>query len=255
MFRISSGRSDNNWISFTAGSHTSRAIREPNGEIKTETVKKSSVPTKWINIKHPLFFYVNGLMSVFILYILPFIKGYKINPMIRNGDLSSNYYLVSVALLSILLIVQVLFTTIINDPKRNLRRNHGAEHKVFTAFRKTNKIPTINKAKQYSRICNVCGATIISALITGQLIGYFLYINYGFMIAEKVLFFVPIILHGIFPFNFFGKVVQFITTNEPNDDNIELAIEALTALMHAENPGYFITPEIAERILKDIFRF
>lgn len=252
QFRITSGRSNENWISFTAGSHTSRAIREPNGEIKTETVNESSVPSKWEEIKYSVVHYLYVIFAVFAFYIMPFIKGYKLNPMIRNNELGSNYYLISAVLLSIISVIQIL-TLIINDPRKKLRRNHGAEHKVFTAYNKLKRIPTINEAKTFPRICNVCGVTVFSALITGQLIGFFLYTNYGIMLSEKFLFFVPLLLHSIFPFNFLGKLAQFFTTDEPNDDNIELAIAALTELMHAENPGYFIAEMMKDRFFKSLF--
>lgn len=251
MLNLSSGCSNENWISYTTVEHTSRAIRHKNGEIVTETVKDFTVTSKWDDTTHSVASYLFCIFSWFVLLIIPIIKGYHINPMIKNHEISSCYYFVSTILLVILSII-VILRIIITDPKEKLRKNHGAEHKVFTAYEKLEHIPTIDEAKHFPRICNVCGVTIYSSLITAQLIGFFIYTKYGIMIHEIVLFFVPIFLHSIFPFNFLGKVAQFFTTIEPDDDNIELAIAALTELMHAENPIYFTEQKLKENLMEEI---
>lgn len=238
MTHVSSGRSETNWISFSAGSYTARAIREKNGEIKTEAVR-GKLPAKWIDTRVTVLSVLWGIFVWIVFYILPIIKGYRLNPMIKNGEVSPYYYLISAASLTIISVIAVI-SLVIKDKTGSTRKNHGAEHKVFTAYKKLgHRIPDLYEVKRFPRICNVCDITLYSALIVGQLIGFFMYIIYGIMIPEKVLFFVPICLHFIFPFNFLGKIAQIFTTAEPDDDNIELAIAALTELIRAENPLYF----------------
>ncbi len=251
MLTISMGHSDKNWISYTGLSHTSRAIRQSDGEIKTETVSKKAPPSNWSTLQfNPVTSFLFGIFSTFVIYILPIIKGFWLNPMIKRHEVSSYYYLISVPLIILLIIFGVI--SIINtDPKHEIRKNHGAEHKVIRAYEELEYIPTINKAQNFSRISSGCGATIYSALITGQLIGYFVYIYYGFMIPELLLYIVPLFFHSVFPFNLFGKIVQFFTTDKPDDDNIELAIAALTELMHTENSIYFAEQKALENFKKE----
>lgn len=245
MLVIMNGRSDKNWISFSAGKHTSRAIRQKNGEITTETIEGVKPPSNWITLRlNPVANLLLTIFSCFVVYLLPLLKGYWINPMIKNHQISSNYYLISVPFL-ILLCIIIISIIIIKDKNKTLRKNHGAEHKVFTAYNDLKCIPTVNQAKCYSRICKSCSITIYSALITAQLIGFLVYHINGAMIPEIILFLVPLLLlHSTFPFNVLGKFAQFFTTAEPDDDNIELAIEALTEIVRTEDRWYFFTQSI-----------
>ncbi len=235
MFKItiSKGRSEVDRIMFADSSNnTGTAIRKANGEIETEyksaeqirkELKKELITSKMI---------LATIFNIFWLFGLPIIKGYFINPMIKNNSINIAFYLISTVFL-----ITLTFIGVISLYKQGseIRKNHGAEHKVYAAYKKLGYIPTVQKAQCFSRICNVCGATIYSALITGQLIGFIVYICTGFMIPEKLLFLVPFLLHSIFPFNFLGKLVQFITTKEPDDSNIELAISAIRTLQYKGN--------------------
>ncbi len=251
MLTLSLGHSDKNWISYTGLSHTSRAIRQSDGEIKTETVSEKTPPSNWSTLlPNPVITFLLGIFSTFVVYIIPMIKGFCLNPMIKRCEISSYYYLISVPLLFLMVCFSIIFG-ITKDPKHKLRKNHGAEHKVMRAYERLEYIPSIAEAKEFSRIYKSCGVTIFSALITGQLIGYFVYLSFGFMIPELLLFIIPLFLHSIFPFNLLGKLLQFFTTDEPDDDNIELAIVALTELMHTENPEYFYEQESIEDFKED----
>ncbi len=116
-------------------------------------------------------------------------------------------------------------------------RNHGAEHKVFSAYKKLGRIPTVEEANHFSRINKACGVTIYSAFITAQLIGFIVYIHTSYIIPEILLFLIPLFFQTIFPFNFIGKLAQFFTTSKPQKRNIELAIAALSALERRELLG------------------
>lgn len=249
MLVIMNRRSDKNWISFSAGKHTSRAIRQKNGEITTETIDGIKPLSSWssLHLNNVANFLLN-IFSCFVVYLLPLLKGFWINPMIKNHQISSNYYLISVPFLILLCIISISIL-IIKDKNKSLRKNHGAEHKVFAAYNDLKCIPTVNQAKYYSRICKTCSITIYSALITAQLIGFLVYHISGAMIPEILLFLVPLLLlHSTFPFNVLGKWAQFFTTAEPDDDNLELAIEALTELVRTEEPLYFFIQAVKKRI-------
>ena len=114
-------------------------------------------------------------------------------------------------------------------------KNHGAEHKVIRAYMKLKRIPTLEEAKKFSRISKSCGVTIYSAFFTTQIIGFIVFVTKGYAIPEILLFIIPILFQSVFPFNLLGKIAQFFTTREPEDENIELAIAAITALENNED--------------------
>lgn len=248
MLKFISGSSEKTWIAFSALEHTSRAFRKKDGEIVTETVKGSSPLVTWRD-RNPTVFEI--FVSVFLwisLIILPLLKGYKINPMIKSHEISSIYYLISAIALSIGTVLNIINIKIV-DSSKSMIKNHGAEHKVLTAYRKLKRIPTIDEAQRFSRIYAQCGVTVFSSLITGQLLGFFIYQVVGIMLPEKLIFFIPLLLCFTFPFNLLSKLAQFFTTKEPDDENVELAIAALTELVKAEDPAYNFT-----KTVKDTFK-
>jgi len=111
------------------------------------------------------------------------------------------------------------------------RRNHGAEHKIIAAYEKLQRIPSIAEARKFSRIHSGCGTTRVCSILIGQLIGFIIYYFTGFAISEIVLLIVPRIFSSFMPFNLAGMLFQFFATKEPKDENLELAIAALTAVV------------------------
>lgn len=228
---ITQGHSEKDRIQFTnVDDFTATAIRKQNKEIEitveTATEIRRKLSNEPVTIKKILLW----LYNLCILWGMGLIKGYFLVPRIKSNILDIKYYLIPVIIFTIVVFINTLY--IIIKGGEQLRKNHGAEHMVLTAYQKLNRIPTVEETKHFSRICRTCGGTIYSALITGQIIGFILYVNNGIIISEKILFFIPFLLHFIFPFNFLGKLLQFITTKQPDDENIELAIAAIDALEH-----------------------
>jgi len=113
-------------------------------------------------------------------------------------------------------------------------RNHGAEHKVFKAYSQLKRIPTLEEVRQYSRVSRHCGIARDSALITAQLIGFILYTCVGYRFSEILLYIVPLFLANVFPFYLLGNLAQLFTTAKPEEENIKLAMAALTELKERE---------------------
>lgn len=134
---------------------------------------------------------------------------------------------------------------------KELFKYHGAEHKVVNAYEKLNKKDlTIKDVRKMSRFHIRCG---------GNLIVYFFLIILGvtFLIPSNNLLFKTIIEAILLPFsfglayeivmfigmlpnglNFIGypaMLIQFITTKEPEDDKIEVAICALNGCVNKNN--------------------
>lgn len=235
------GQSGKNRITFFTHEKNVTAIRKENGEIEFEhnttkeyNAKKKEKKEKSKGIAIPLWTFL--LASI--------LKAYLVMPLIEKQVIGVGWYLV-VAFYYLFVTIISIFMLREEIGEEGLR-NHGAEHKVFTAYQKLKRIPSMQEAKQFSRICKCCGATIYSAFITAQLIGFAIYLYNGWRISELVLFIVPILFYSFCPFNLLGKFAQFFTTMEPRDSNIELAISALSELEKRE-----MKSDVLEKYVRD----
>ncbi len=246
---ITRGQSDKNWIYFKSSENIrATALRTPSGDIELRVEEEEDILKEELkNFKAVDFF--KFLLGLFLGLGMPFVKGYFLVPKIRDNLIDINFYLFPVLIYAILQFICILFVVIKGGKK--LRKNHGAEHKVFNAYRKLKRVPTIKEAQRFSRICKTCGGTIPSAMIIAQIIGFIVYIHFGIVIPEKVLYIVPLFIHGFFPFNILGKLLQLLTTAEPDDSNVDLAIAALEALDEKENPK--MNPEELIELANSLF--
>lgn len=223
MLKLSSGKSEKDRISFYTSDNGATAIRNKNGEITIEYEKKNVSVMKAIPVLYGIF----GTLSL--------VKTCVLIPLIQNKIIGTIWYLIPTFFYSFLTVISII--SVRKTGGKELLRNHGAEHKVFTAYNKLGRIPTVEEANQFSRINKTCGVTIYSAFITTQLIGFIVYIHTSYVIPEILLFLIPLFFQTIFPFTFIGKVAQFFTTSRPKKRNIELAIAALSALERRELLG------------------
>lgn len=231
---ITRAQSNKNWIYFKSSNNIrSTALRTPSGDIELRVEREDEIQEEIIkNLK--VVDFLKFFYGLILGFAMPIVKGYFLVPKIRDNVIDVKFYLLPVLIYTFLQVINVLFFMI--KEGNVCRKNHGAEHKVFNAYRKLKRVPTIKEAQQFSRICKTCGGTIPSAMIVGQIIGFIVYVNFGIVISEKLLYIVSLFLHGFFPFNIFGKLLQFLTTAKPDDSNVDLAIAALEALDERENP-------------------
>jgi len=136
---------------------------------------------------------------------------------------------------------------------------HGAEHKTVFAH-ENNEDLTVENVKKYSRLHPRCGTSFviivfIIAVFIFSLVDYFVKTNFNFypfylrLICHlSVLPFIASVSYEILRFsgknsnNIFGKLIawpgiqlQRITTKEPDEKQIEVAIEALKSALEIEN--------------------
>lgn len=137
------------------------------------------------------------------------------------------------------------------DRLKSLFEYHGAEHKVANAYEKLEKIDiTIENVKKQSRFHARCGGNFVVYL-------FFLILFITFIIPSNNLIFKTILQVMLLPFlagfsyelvmyteylpNFLkflaypAMSIQLITTKEPSDDKIELAIYTLFGCINGEN--------------------
>lgn len=215
MVEISSGKSDKDRISFwKKDSYGVTAIRQADGTIIFERGKRQTPKGTYI-----LFAFLI-LMSV--------IKEYVILTLIEKDIIPIFCYLIPMGIYLISVIRSIVYVR--KNKGIHCLKNHAAEHMCFKAYKKFKRVPTVEEAFQFSRIDKRCGITKFSALIISQIIGYLIYVLAGYEVSEILLFIIPMFFWTIFPFNVLGKFGQLFTTAKPDEENIELAIAALTEL-------------------------
>jgi len=115
-----------------------------------------------------------------------------------------------------------------------LGRYHGAEHKAVAAYEAYGEV-TLANAKKVSRIHPRCGtnilAYIILAALLDPLIGWWGYAILQFILISEAWFIFGKSRPSIAVGNFLQR---YFTTTEPRRAELEVAVESLNRLIHAE---------------------
>ena len=108
-------------------------------------------------------------------------------------------------------------------------RFHAAEHMVINAYLDSQRIPTLDEIKKYSRFSKKCGSrfiisrvsmyTTISILMS--LIPYIEHTSYFILLSALTILYIIDSKYGILRF------LQFFVTNKPTDKELLVAIEGL----------------------------
>ena len=125
-------------------------------------------------------------------------------------------------------------------------RYHGAEHKTIFCYENEEPL-TVENVKKHSRFHPRCGTSfMIFMLVLGILIGVFIPFTNPFLRSFTKILLIPLVValgYEVIRFcgrhdNLFTRIisapgmwVQRITTKEPKDDMIEVAIQALEAVI------------------------
>jgi hypothetical protein len=113
-------------------------------------------------------------------------------------------------------------------------RYHGAEHKAVAAYEKYGEV-TLQNAKSVSRVHPRCGTNIllyiILAALLDPLIAWWGYAILQFILISEAWFIFGQTLPSIAVGNFLQR---YLTTTEPRCAHLEVAVESLNKLLHAE---------------------
>ena len=194
----------------------------------------------------PIYFIITALFSLILaLVIFKFIpllitQALTTKTLIKNKIL---FNIIEGLLKIIILFVYILIISRMKDIQR-IFQYHGAEHKVVNCYE--NKLPlTLQNIKKFSTIHTRCGTSfIILVLIVSIIIYSFLpnditfiqkltyrilllpliaAISYEIIKIKKSNFLIRILTYP-------GTLLQKLTTKEPDEKQIEIAVKALNAL-------------------------
>lgn len=217
MVKVTSGRSDIDRITFSNSKLKSTAIQMADDEIRIEYEEEK---------KNGIFEIIVGLVLLAIIFmgemrlIIPFVMKSSLRGYIFYLIPTVFYFMISF----------VAIKELKKKKNENTRKNHGAEHMVFKAYRKLKRIPTVSEVRKFPRINSYCGINMFSAIITVNLIAICVYYCTGYVVSEILILTIAPMFGKFFPLNVMGNIAQFWTTAEPEDSNIKLAIEALEGL-------------------------
>jgi uncharacterized protein YqhQ len=142
-------------------------------------------------------------------------------------------------------LIYVWIISLMKDVKR-MFMYHGAEHKTINAFENGEDL-SVENVKKYSRIHERCGTNYLMIfLVTSVLVYSFLSIFFEPTLTYRLisrLVVIPVLISIAYEllvvsskskllsavFNSPGKLLQLITTKEPDGEMIEVAIKALEA--------------------------
>lgn len=130
MVRIASGRSYNDKIMFSDLEFEATATQMPDGEVKIECEKKKKMKFS-VAIIALVFMVI--LWVIDIKLMIPFLIKSSVRVYIFYSIIATIYTM----------FILVAINELTKTKNVNLIRNHGAEHMVFTAYRKLKRIPTV----------------------------------------------------------------------------------------------------------------
>lgn len=150
----------------------------------------------------------------------------------------------------LIFVAYVLLTSLMKDIRRTYMY-HGAEHKTITAYEKGLKL-TVKNVKKCKRVHDRCGTTfmffvmIVSILVFSIFGAIFPMLTNGALKLLSKLALLPLVAglsyellkllsktesFLVYPLKVPGLLIQRITTSEPDDDMIEVAIAAFNKVL------------------------
>ncbi len=184
---------------------------------------------------------VSFILSIAIFIVLPIFIASKLNFGLSSLGLSVLEGLIRV----LIFLCYIFLVSCLKDVKR-IFMYHGAEHKTITCFEKGESL-TIENVKKHSRFHKRCGTSfLVIVMIVSIFIFMFLNTNNILLRVISRVILVPVIagisyeiirLAGKYDSLFFkivstpGIALQKITTKEPTEDMIEVAIKSLNAIL------------------------
>ncbi|MBQ3573103.1 MAG: DUF1385 domain-containing protein [Clostridia bacterium] len=182
------------------------------------------------------------LLSVGLFILLPGFIGEAVRAVIDNN------YIVTLAEGIIRIGIFIIYLALVSQMKdiKRVFMYHGAEHKSIHCYEHGEEL-TVENVKRHTRLHPRCGTSFLLIVMVVSMLAFFfipkIFFVYRLLLRLALLPIIAGISYEIIKFagrhdNAFTRVIskpgmwfQYITTNEPDDDQIEVAITALKAVI------------------------
>ncbi len=187
------------------------------------------------------------LLAIGLFFYLPMGITYILRPLRGNEFLFS---LVEGTIRVFIFVLYVWFISLMKDVKR-MFMYHGAEHKTINAYEAGEDLKA-SSVKKYSRIHERCGTNflmifLITSVVVYSILAIFFKPTLEYRLISRAVA-IPVLIPIAYEllalssksrtvsllFNSPGKLLQLVTTKEPDEGMIEVAIEALKASVKGE---------------------
>lgn len=192
-------------------------------------------------------------LSLLLFVVLPQLAASGISELTGLAKTGIWYNLIEGGVRMVVFVFYILLTSLSKSVKR-VYMYHGAEHKTINCF-ESGKPLTVENARSCSRVHNRCGTTfmffvmLVSIIIFSIVNGVLQLTGVLRMVVKIALMFTVVsglsyeLLKALAKTDFFllyplkapGLLLQRITTGEPDDDMLEVAITAFNAAQKMDN--------------------
>lgn len=213
-------------------------------------------------------------LSVLLFVMLPQWATNGLNALFDFGKTSFLYNLIEGLIRIAVFVCYILLTSLMPDIKRTYMY-HGAEHKTITCYEKGLEL-TPEKAKKCRRVHDRCGTTflffvMLVSILVFSVANSFLKVDGALRILLKIAL-LPVVaglsyelLRGLAKTNCFifyplkapGLLLQHITTREPDEQMLEVAIAAFKTVLEMDGDetiptSTFITAMPVEKLVAEV---
>lgn len=213
-------------------------------------------------------------LSVLLFVMLPQWATNGLNALFNFGKTSFLYNLIEGLIRIAIFVCYILLTSLMPDIKRTYMY-HGAEHKTITCYEKGLEL-TPENAKKCRRVHDRCGTTflffvMLVSILVFSIANSFLKVDGALRILLKIAL-LPVVaglsyelLRGLAKTNCFifyplkapGLLLQHITTREPDEQMLEVAIAAFKTVLEMDGDdsiptSTFITTMPVEKLVAEV---
>lgn len=213
-------------------------------------------------------------LSVLLFVMLPQWATNGLNALFNFGKTSFLYNLIEGLIRIAIFVCYILLTSLMPDIKRTYMY-HGAEHKTITCYEKGLEL-TPENAKKCRRVHDRCGTTflffvMLVSILVFSIANSFLKVDGALRILLKIAL-LPVVaglsyelLRGLAKTNCFifyplkapGLLLQHITTREPDEQMLEVAIAAFKTVLEMDGDetiptSTFITAMPVEKLVAEV---
>ncbi len=267
----------NFFVSMVSGSKVLMRSAEVYGESEPTKFEKwlsKTLKIDLMSVVTTLSLIIGLALAVFLFMWLPqFLTGLIAKPM-NLSSTSVWFNLIEGGIKILIFLGYILLTSILKDIKRTYMY-HGAEHKTINCYEYGLPL-TVENVRKCTRIHDRCGTTFIFFVMFVSIIVFSL--ANSFIQAERIyrvllkLALLPVVAGLsyellkalsktdsvlVLPLKAPGMLLQKITTSEPTDDMIEVAINSFNTVLKMEEdqtikPEKFVTALSCDKLLEEI---